>query len=743
MSGWWRRLLSVKLVNDNLSCPRVFWVVVIAVFSGWLVGRSPQFLEYQERGVYDILQPRYRSFDPQYPLILIATGNRSSRALQQLSQPRFLHAQILDRLNQAHFVVLGVPLTEASMSGENASTTEEANVSDDEEGEREGKDGPAGEDALLVEAIRRHGRVGGSVFLTSSPQGDIVQEPLPVFYDAFKRVGIANLEEDADGVYRRGVWGAEVAGKFFPSLSTVALEELCERSFPITERNRRTEVRLPWKSMNLHRSSRGFIEFWLNWTRDEIPVYEYIDVLNGKVADSAFRDALVIIDDPSRIVVTSTRQTISEGEYILRSVASLLSPFALRRINGTGNSILTMILVACGAVLGFVHFKRSFIFLLLLFVSYASGAVILFFKEGLWLPMVGPFLTTFCGYLGSQAILSWYLYNEWDVRSLSIKPLLALAQRADMDLDMGMNFDEYLRSLWNDIEKKTGVILKSTRINENFSLVQNYLLRAQSASQQGQENFYIIKNASDSLPRHRMLLPLPLWKDHNNKMPTREYVILAWNGNIPVETLTSLAALTLFAAVHFHALEESRRRKEMLFKTIEAIMMAVEAKDPTTSDHSRRVANLSKQLAQWMNLTPQEIEDIYFSAIIHDIGKLGISDSILKKPAMLTQEEISEMQRHPSIGEDIMRPVDLPEYITSGITQHHERHDGKGYPSGIKGDRMTTAGKIIKVADVFDALANRRQYKEAWTPQQVRNFLLERRGTEFDPQIVDVFLRHL
>jgi HD-GYP domain-containing protein (c-di-GMP phosphodiesterase class II) len=308
---------------------------------------------------------------------------------------------------------------------------------------------------------------------------------------------------------------------------------------------------------------------------------------------------------------------------------------------------------------------------------------------------------------------------------------------------MGMNFDEYLRSLWNDIEKKTGVILKSTRINENFSLVQSYLLRAQSTSQQSQENFHIIKNASKVSPRHRMLLPLPLWNDRNTRTPEREYVILAWDGNIPMETLTSLAALTLFAAVHFHALEEGRRRKEMLFKTIEAIMMAVEAKDPTTSEHSRRVANLSKQLAQWIKLPPQEIEDIYFSAIIHDIGKLGISDNILKKNSRLTEEEIAEMHRHPSIGEDIMRPVELPDYIISGITQHHERHDGKGYPSGIRGERMTMAGKIIKVADVFDALANRRQYKEAWAPEQVRDFLQERRGTEFDPQIVDVFLKHL
>jgi HD-GYP domain-containing protein (c-di-GMP phosphodiesterase class II) len=244
-----------------------------------------------------------------------------------------------------------------------------------------------------------------------------------------------------------------------------------------------------------------------------------------------------------------------------------------------------------------------------------------------------------------------------------------------------------------------------------------------------------------------MLLPLPvwndLWNDSAKKGREREFVILAWDGNIAMENLTSLAALTIFAAVHFHALEEGRRRKEMLTNTIDAIMAAVEAKDPTTKDHSRRVADRSRDLASWMGLSPQEVEDVHFAAQIHDIGKLGISDNILKKPGKLTEEEVAEMRRHPSIGEDIMRPVGLQDYIVSGITQHHENCDGKGYPRGLRADRMTTLSKIIKVADVYDALANRRQYKTPWAPEEVRKFLLERRGTEFDKKVVDTLLQHI
>ena len=445
-------------------------------------------------------------------------------------------------------------------------------------------------------------------------------------------------------------------------------------------------------------------------------------------------------------ILTIGGWVVASNPYFAESMDVLLqgftwrTPESLNPLASIRSGVLSACLIGFSALMGFVHFKKSAVYLLLLFVFWWLGAIILFFGNETRLPLMGPYIISFCAYMGSQVVLTWRLYREWDVRSLSIKPLLALTRRDDMDLDM--SFDGYLRSLWQEIEEKTGVALNSTQVNENVSLVQEYLRRAKT-TYQGQENLYIIKNASNTAPHHRMLLPLPFWSDRDKKHQDREYVILAWDGTIAQETLTSLAALILFAAVHFRALEEGRRRKEMLFKTIEAIMMAVEAKDPTTSRHSRRVAKLSKKLAKWMHLTSQEVEDIYFAAIIHDIGKLGISDNILKKAGKLTEEEIAKMQQHPSIGEDIMEPVELPGYVISGIKQHHERYDGQGYPSGLKGDRITMAGKIIKVADVFDALVNRRQYKEPWTQNRVREFLLERRGTEFDPQVVDVFLEHL
>ena len=710
-------VLTRKL--DNASWPRVLWVLCVAFVGGWLVWRSPDFLKRSECGVFDLLQRYDRAPEPKVPFILITAGTRSGREASEGSWPRSMHARLLRRLGESRLVLLDMLFSERTRYDE---------------------------DEALVQAVREHGRVLGNSYLAPLFQEYVVQEPFPEIRHAFRRVGIANLQEEPDGVYRKGIWGLESQSDFIPSLALVALEELQSKSFAHRKAGEAFEVILPWKRLPLQWAGQGFVDFWVNRPKTPFPVYEYIDVLEGKVPADVFKDAFVVVgfdnDGAGKGIRIPGNRFVSHAEYIANTVASLLGSFAPHPVAPLRAAVLTALLVMAAATIGFFNFRKSFLFLLLLLTFWAVCVFILFLKWGIWLPLIGVFWAAICGYLGSQLLLIWRLYNDWNVRTLSIKPLLSLAQKADIDFDKEVNFDDYLRSLWSEIEEKTGVELKSARIQEDFSLVRNYLAHAKKTPQQGQDNFIIIRNASPVPPYHRMLLPLPFWSEESKTKP-REYAVLAWDGKVPLETLTSLAAMTLFAAVHFHALEESRRRKEMLFKTMEAIMMAVEAKDPLTSQHSRRVANLSRKLAQWMKLSPQEVEDVYFSAIIHDIGKLGISDSVLKKPGMLTDEEFAEMQRHPLIGRDIMKPVELPEFVVSGIMQHHERYDGKGYPSKLTGDNVTLAGKIIKVADVFDALISRRQYKDPWTEEQVRSFMLERRGTEFDPRVVDVFLRHL
>ncbi|MDR1730947.1 MAG: CHASE2 domain-containing protein [Synergistaceae bacterium] len=729
-----RNLFRVDL--DNLSWGRIVWTMTAAVLGVWLSWASPEITESCDRRIYDRLL-RHDQFEFDRPMIRIVANSSSVQGENaDLSWPRSLHARLLKHLKGARAVVLDIPF-------ENPSSPEEDNA--------------------LIQAVREHGHVIGRARLLITSTGIATVTPFPALREAFRKTGIDNQAEDPDGVYRKGVWGAEdsMRLRFVPSLALTLAEELDSSITPLM-RVERLRINLPWKTLPLERTPDGLFLFQINHPRNTIPTYDYEDVLNERIPDSTFLNALVIVSfkENQRRVAGRTAYTdmtkngsilpvggtaaLSKGEYILHTAASLMTSFVMQRISPVVHILMTFLLVGASTLLGFVHFKKSLIFLVLFFLSWPGAAIALFLQLHLWFPLTAPFLASVVGYIGSQVAISWRLDREWNVRALSIRPLLELAQESQADFGEDVTFDDYLRSMWKEIEEKTGIELKSTRVSEHFSLIQNYLQRASRTSQKGQE-FQIIHNASDTPPRHRMLLPLPLWKDPGkpDESPSREYVILGWDGRVPAETLSSLAVLVLFAAVHFHGAEESRRRKNMLIKTIEAIMVAVEAKDATTSEHSRRVAAISKKLAQWMKLSPQEVDDIYFSAVIHDIGKLGISDKILNKPGALDPQELAVMRRHPLIGESIMRPVELPDHVMSGILQHHERHDGKGYPYGIRGDQITMAGRIIKVADVFDALVNRRQYKEPWTEEKVRNLLLELRGTEFDPQIVDIFIRNL
>ncbi len=178
----------------------------------------------------------------------------------------------------------------------------------------------------------------------------------------------------------------------------------------------------------------------------------------------------------------------------------------------------------------------------------------------------------------------------------------------------------------------------------------------------------------------------------------------------------------------------------MLMDTIQAIFRAVDFKDPITGGHSNRVSELSLEIAERLNLDPQTVEDIHLGALIHDIGKIGIPDAVLKKKDALTAEEYSLIREHPAIGAKIMESVGLPEVTLKALYEHHEVQDGEGYPFGLKGSQISLAARIVAVADHFDALTSERPYRKGMTLDEVCDYLYDHIGTQFDPEIVNVLL---
>ena len=188
-------------------------------------------------------------------------------------------------------------------------------------------------------------------------------------------------------------------------------------------------------------------------------------------------------------------------------------------------------------------------------------------------------------------------------------------------------------------------------------------------------------------------------------------------------------------------LEFAREQVQMGNETILAIAKTVDAKDENTSQHSMRVSEYSVLIARELGFTEDECENLRKAALLHDIGKIGVPDRILNKPSRLTDEEYAIMKSHVQKGAEILKDFTLVEHVVDGAQFHHERYDGKGYMAGLKGEEIPLYGRIIGVADAFDAMTANRVYRKKLDFDYVLGELERGRGTQFDPQIVDIFLR--
>ncbi|OFZ18995.1 MAG: hypothetical protein A2X94_13310 [Bdellovibrionales bacterium GWB1_55_8] len=181
--------------------------------------------------------------------------------------------------------------------------------------------------------------------------------------------------------------------------------------------------------------------------------------------------------------------------------------------------------------------------------------------------------------------------------------------------------------------------------------------------------------------------------------------------------------------------------KKNFFETCEALAEAIEQKDRYTGGHTKRVVFYSMAIAEEMALPPEQLETLRLAAILHDVGKIGIEDSILKKQAQLNDAEWKVMQNHPKMGYDIMSRVEGLREVIVGMRYHHERWDGGGYPQGLRGPEIPLIARIISVADTYDAMVSTRPYRKGLDPSYARQEILKHAGTQFDPSAVQAFDR--
>ncbi len=191
-------------------------------------------------------------------------------------------------------------------------------------------------------------------------------------------------------------------------------------------------------------------------------------------------------------------------------------------------------------------------------------------------------------------------------------------------------------------------------------------------------------------------------------------------------------------------LEETNEKLEQAYlDSVETLRYTVEAKDPYTRGHSDRVSEFSVLIGKKLGLPEEQLKILRIGGLFHDIGKIGIPDNILQKESKLTDDEYSEIKNHPSIGVHILGSAEIFKDIIPIVKHHHERYDGRGYPSGLKGEEIPYIARIAAVADTFDAMTSKRSYRDALDLQVVKDEIKRCEGTQFDPEIAEVFLEIL
>lgn len=209
-------------------------------------------------------------------------------------------------------------------------------------------------------------------------------------------------------------------------------------------------------------------------------------------------------------------------------------------------------------------------------------------------------------------------------------------------------------------------------------------------------------------------------------------VTLIYNRNRQIEILKN-------SEIEF--LNEQKNAQKRVFEQVsKALVSAVDAKDEYTNGHSLRVAAYSERIARLMGKTENQCYKVYYAALLHDEGKIGIDDGIIKKKGKLTEEEYSAIKEHPEKGGRILMSVKDYPVLSLGARYHHERYDGMGYPEGLKGEEIPEVARIIAVADAYDAMTSNRSYRSIMPQKKVREEFVKNSGTQFDPKIVEIML---
>ncbi len=424
-------------------------------------------------------------------------------------------------------------------------------------------------------------------------------------------------------------------------------------------------------------------------------VYSAKNVLSGMYQPYEFDSTTVFIGFENDIVKTSFGN-VKHAEYTANGVAALVSNYTYRYASVMETILfsfllLTIVLLAERSPKWWVRF--SVVMLMIIFALFLNFLCAKYLHKffNLTLPISFSVLiflfTTFASY---------FVVREELVRDSSIMNEILVLNNIRISES---TFTNYLISIAPSILQKSGVEIVRPEIYQDAPILQKIF----STNDLSQKEV-IFK-------RGYILIPL---QKYRKDAPLNRYCLLKSKLLVSDASVKNIIAFILSIDFHFKHIIETERENKLLYSVIEGIILSLNARDTITGEHSRRVAEFSVQIGGWLGYSEEQLEKLYFASLIHDIGKIGITDAILAKPSFYSEDDFEIMKRHPELGIEIMGGFIEDEDITSAILQHHERPDGKGYPYGITGDEIKPIDRIIKIADVYDAFISSRHYKDAW-----------------------------
>jgi len=254
------------------------------------------------------------------------------------------------------------------------------------------------------------------------------------------------------------------------------------------------------------------------------------------------------------------------------------------------------------------------------------------------------------------------------------------------------------------------------------------------------ENHIVGTLLGADFPGLQSLIMVPISKDAHgygwlmscNSVSGRQF------GTVEASLLNSVATIL---ATHIRNIDLYRQHDDLLVGFVKSMVSTLDAKDPYTRGHSQRVALIARRLGEELGLPPGDLDDVYLSGLLHDIGKVGVDDRILRKPDKLTDEEFDQVKKHPLIGYDILRGLTNLQRVLPGVRNHHEHYNGRGYPDALTGDQIPLMARIIAVADSYDAMSKDRPYRSGLKTKKIESILKHGRSKQWDSLVIDAFFR--